>query len=175
MEKNGEGDFEIEKEIRNWPKGSVVIMTNFLHIDCINACSGHIRDKNSRHAERLVPCMVQLVTEPMSTVMILDLNLIDTWNLMCDINVGKLISNHNAIRFNISMVRRLTKTFCTVTFNFKQRNFSKMREWVKTSKAKLCSFIVRLGDNLELHIKEAQLACIPQVRKGTEKAKRMSV
>lgn len=92
------------------------------------------------------------------------INLIQSspWDQTRDIkNMGELTGNsdNRGIRFNISLGGKFTRKSITVTFTFKQGNFSQMRGWArKTGREHSDDQVIKLRSGG--YIREAQVESI---------------
>ncbi|XP_053897559.1 uncharacterized protein LOC128844145 [Malaclemys terrapin pileata] len=178
-DQDGDSDDEMLREIREAIKikNSVIVGDfNYPHIDWEHVTSG--RNAESKFLDTLNDCFLeQLVREPTRGEATLDLVLSGAQELVQEVTITGLLGNsdQNTIAFNIPMVGRTPQQPNTVAFNFKKGNYAKMRGLVKqklkgtVTKAKsLQAAWVLFKDT----IIEAQLKCIPQIKKHSKRTKK---
>uniref|UniRef100_K7EZM4 Endonuclease/exonuclease/phosphatase domain-containing protein n=1 Tax=Pelodiscus sinensis TaxID=13735 RepID=K7EZM4_PELSI len=151
---------------------------NYPHIDWIHVTSG--REAEIKFLNGLNDCFLeQLVQEPTRGEAILDLVLSGVQDQVQDITVTGPLGNsdHNIITFNIPVVGRTPQQSSTLAFNFKKGNYTKMRRLVKqklkgtVTRAKSLKAAWKLFKDT---IIEAQLKCIPQIKKHSKRPKKES-
>uniref|UniRef100_K7EWP2 Endonuclease/exonuclease/phosphatase domain-containing protein n=1 Tax=Pelodiscus sinensis TaxID=13735 RepID=K7EWP2_PELSI len=151
---------------------------NYPHIDWIHVTSG--REAEIKFLNGLNDCFLeQLVQEPTRGEAILDLVLSGVQDQVQDITVTGPLGNsdHNIITFNIPVVGRTPQQSSTLAFNFKKGNYTKMRRFVKqklkgtVTRAKSLKAAWKLFKDT---IIEAQLKCIPQIKKHSKRPKKES-
>ncbi|CAM4653692.1 unnamed protein product [Lepidochelys kempii] len=119
----------------------------------------------------------QLVQEPTRGEATLDLVLSGAQDLVQEVTVTGLLGNsdHNIITFNIPVVGRTPQQPNTVAFNFRKGNSAKMR---RLFKQKLKGTVIRVKflqaawTLFKDTITEAQLKCIPQIKKHSKRTKK---
>uniref|UniRef100_K7EXX2 Endonuclease/exonuclease/phosphatase domain-containing protein n=1 Tax=Pelodiscus sinensis TaxID=13735 RepID=K7EXX2_PELSI len=151
---------------------------NYPHIDWIHVTSG--REAEIKFLNGLNDCFLeQLVQEPTRGEAILDLVLSGVQDQVQEITVTGPLGNsdHNIITFNIPVVGRTPQQSSTLAFNFKKGNYTKMRRLVKqklkgtVTRAKSLKAAWKLFKDT---IIEAQLKCIPQIKKHSKRPKKES-
>uniref|UniRef100_K7EZ72 Endonuclease/exonuclease/phosphatase domain-containing protein n=1 Tax=Pelodiscus sinensis TaxID=13735 RepID=K7EZ72_PELSI len=180
-DQDSDTDIEMLREIREATKikNSIIMGDfNYPHIDWIHVTSG--REAEIKFLNGLNDCFLeQLVQEPTRGEAILDLVLSGVQDQVQDITVTGPLGNsdHNIITFNIPVVGRTPQQSSTLAFNFKKGNYTKMRRIVKqklkgtVTRAKSLKAAWKLFKDT---IIEAQLKCIPQIKKHSKRPKKES-
>ncbi|CAM5127487.1 unnamed protein product [Eretmochelys imbricata] len=178
-DQDSDSDDEMLREIREAIKikNSIIVGDfNYPHIDWIHVTSA--RNAETKFLDTLNDCFLeQLVQEPTRGEATLDLVLSEAQDLVQEITITGLLGNsdHNIITLNIPVVERTPQHPNTVAFNFRKGNYAKMRRFVKQ---KLKGTVTRVKSlpaawtPFKDTIIEAQLKCIPQIKKHSKRTKK---
>ncbi|KAM7151827.1 uncharacterized protein RBU57_012313 [Macrochelys suwanniensis] len=158
-------------------KNSIIVGDfNYPHIDWVHVTSGC--NVETKFLDSLNDCFLeQLVQEPTRGESTLDLVLSGAQDLVQEITITGPLGNsdHNIITFNIPVVLRTHQQPNTVAFNFKKGNYAKMRGLVKQKLKGKVTKVKSLQAAWTLFkdtIIEAQLKCIPQIKKQSQRTKK---